>query len=783
MSEIHTNRLKWAFYRGSKYNAAYVGATKIFPFPEPEPEYVITYTTTNGEALSKTIPGQISNTYVDGVGKYVFNEPITNIPREAFRGATTLLNITLPEMVETIDFAAFYGCTYLHTIVLPDTLKTIGEGVFNGCSRLSRLEIPSNVDTILASAFKNCTSLNDITLPNGITSLENQLFYGCTSLSEITIPSSLISIGVQVFQGCSALKSIIALPENAPVVVNNTFQGIASGGILTTPSGSDYSTWLGTNQYYLGYYGWTWEKPESDYDIIDNINNYTGTKDWVWATNDSKWYRRNNINQYEEYGIYADNIDPYEVITVTTYDNEFNTGAYYVSDHKAVGNTRIVVDFTTPDTFPSSTTMLIGGRTGATATYMTNIGYSKDGVLRVDAGSNTFQENTYTFSPNTRYIVDYRTHNTSLRYIVMDANGNVLANKTNTFSGSQRTNVNLGINTMMQPAAHIPFTQHTIIRSVKMYNIESVNDEGTLTDNYVFLGDGVCLNTITGYRAVISGGTATYTPSGSYEYAIGTTTYNGKLAIVNGVEYEFTNNQWTLVPSKDYDVCTAIFDGASYYDTGFLAGMPRRYTAIWKPDNTEDSIGVFGTYTEDNAQAVFMDGNTGEGAQNRYSFGKTTLNLGDPVDTSTELWEKIIISSAKPSNYSKQSGWGLSTGTTFNGSWTQISSGVSTSDFTNIDTHNSYIGALNKDDSMYLPFKGEFHSIQIQDSTNQSGNPWSMERDFVFIDNNGQVQAYDKVNNTLYSTLGSGVVTKGTTYDSISIQGKQYEERPAPITA
>jgi hypothetical protein len=39
-------------------------------------------------------------------------------------------------------------------------------------------------------------------------------------------------------------------------VESYTFRGISSNGTLYYPEGSDYSLWLKSNSYYLGYYGW-----------------------------------------------------------------------------------------------------------------------------------------------------------------------------------------------------------------------------------------------------------------------------------------------------------------------------------------------------------------------------------------------------------------------------------------------------------------------------------------------------------------------------------------------
>jgi len=44
----------------------------------------------------------------------------------------------------------------------------------------------------------------------------------------------------------------------APTITNNTFVNVKTGGILTVPAGSTgYDVWVGTDDWYLGYYDWT----------------------------------------------------------------------------------------------------------------------------------------------------------------------------------------------------------------------------------------------------------------------------------------------------------------------------------------------------------------------------------------------------------------------------------------------------------------------------------------------------------------------------------------------
>jgi len=43
----------------------------------------------------------------------------------------------------------------------------------------------------------------------------------------------------------------------APTIQSYTFYGVKTSGTLTVPQGSSgYDVWMGTGEYYLGYYNW-----------------------------------------------------------------------------------------------------------------------------------------------------------------------------------------------------------------------------------------------------------------------------------------------------------------------------------------------------------------------------------------------------------------------------------------------------------------------------------------------------------------------------------------------
>jgi hypothetical protein len=80
------------------------------------------------------------------------------------------------------------------------------------------------------------------------------------------------------------LQEITITATVAPSIYSDTFYNVSSNGILAYPSGSDYSRWLSTSKYYLGYSKWGGvaieSKPEltlDGYDVVALFANFSNT--------------------------------------------------------------------------------------------------------------------------------------------------------------------------------------------------------------------------------------------------------------------------------------------------------------------------------------------------------------------------------------------------------------------------------------------------------------------------------------------------------------------------
>lgn len=242
MSTLENTNILNIKWENKDIEALYYGEIKIYPIdiPEPTKDQYVHYTADKKINL-KTAP----------IGFYGTGFGDAQIVSHTFEnGKGTILLDKEPEYLGFKSDAPVYkgmpylspfeGYQHLYTIALPDTIKDLGKIAFADCFGLRDITIPSQLETIGNQAFRNCVWLEEIHLPETFKSF---------------LPTSSQNDGV--FMGCENLKRIICDAPISPIIDADTFYDISNNGTLIVPSGSNYSTWMRTDQYYLGYYGWT----------------------------------------------------------------------------------------------------------------------------------------------------------------------------------------------------------------------------------------------------------------------------------------------------------------------------------------------------------------------------------------------------------------------------------------------------------------------------------------------------------------------------------------------
>ena len=208
---------------------------------------------------SVTTIGEYAFHHCSGLTSITIPYSVTTIGSNAFYGCSGLTSITIPYSVTTIGNWSFGYCSGLTSITIPNSVTTIGYGAFGHCSGLTSITIPNSVTSIESEAFRECTSLDVVYIESDVASIGERVFYSCSSLTSVVISSGVTSIGSEAFSFCSSLNEITCNAITAPTISRYAFRNVKSGGILKVPAGSNYSSWMSTNDYYLGKYNWTIE--------------------------------------------------------------------------------------------------------------------------------------------------------------------------------------------------------------------------------------------------------------------------------------------------------------------------------------------------------------------------------------------------------------------------------------------------------------------------------------------------------------------------------------------
>jgi len=190
---------------------------------------------------------------------------VTVIPTNTFAGTTALRTVRLSDALTDIQLNAFLN-SGIETITLPSTLTTLGATVFSG-SGLTQLTIPNSVTSIGTSLLLNTTKLESLsfsvdsmpTMPTTLRFL--RYFYGGTAfntggtpptatavLKTITITGGTL-LNANFFNGVLAPIETVTLPSTLTAIGDAAFANFASirtvtmsEGLLTLGASSFFNT-------------------------------------------------------------------------------------------------------------------------------------------------------------------------------------------------------------------------------------------------------------------------------------------------------------------------------------------------------------------------------------------------------------------------------------------------------------------------------------------------------------------------------------------------------------
>ncbi|MGG7152331.1 leucine-rich repeat protein [Clostridium neonatale] len=93
--------------------------------------------------------------------------------------------------VKEIGSSCFYQNDNIIEVIIPEGIETIADGVFVECANLRTVSIPNTVKTIRFGAFCMNENLTNVVVPNSVTDLAEYVFDGCPKMGTLTIPKTL----------------------------------------------------------------------------------------------------------------------------------------------------------------------------------------------------------------------------------------------------------------------------------------------------------------------------------------------------------------------------------------------------------------------------------------------------------------------------------------------------------------------------------------------------------------------------------------------------------------
>lgn len=205
-----------------------------------------------------------------------FNDEIEIIGSSAFRDCKKLEKLTFNDNLKKIEGWAFHWCYYLHgDLVIPDSVEYIGYAAFMRCNFRS-ITIGYGNPYIETHSFRECHACQALIIKSG--QINYEAFTSIWSLQHIYFGEEVSfsnSSGNRFFDTYD-IKTITCYAKEAPLIDNDVFKFNRNTtwdetSKLRFPKGSDYSTWMQTDAYYLGYWGWTAEEFDPEKEPIDKI--------------------------------------------------------------------------------------------------------------------------------------------------------------------------------------------------------------------------------------------------------------------------------------------------------------------------------------------------------------------------------------------------------------------------------------------------------------------------------------------------------------------------------
>ena len=140
----------------------------------------------------------------------IIKDGATKVWENAFMNSS-VVSVTIPDSVTTIEKRAFYRCENLQSVTVPSSVTEINSEAFSSTPwynslpdgfvyigkvlyawkgamvQGAKLSVKAGTTMITDCAFKNCSNLVGITIPGSVTKIGKEAFSGCTKLSSLRV--------------------------------------------------------------------------------------------------------------------------------------------------------------------------------------------------------------------------------------------------------------------------------------------------------------------------------------------------------------------------------------------------------------------------------------------------------------------------------------------------------------------------------------------------------------------------------------------------------------------
>ena len=139
----------------------------------------------------------------------ILPDSLKNFGAELFLGCWELSDVALPNGIEEIPEGMLSCCNSLTSFVVPSSVKRIGIAAFDGAG-LVEITLNEGLEKIEWRAFEECKQLKEIIIPQSVKLIDGEAFQECPALEKVTFLGGDIHFGGGVFDGCTRIKSVYA---------------------------------------------------------------------------------------------------------------------------------------------------------------------------------------------------------------------------------------------------------------------------------------------------------------------------------------------------------------------------------------------------------------------------------------------------------------------------------------------------------------------------------------------------------------------------------------------